>query len=154
MSVEYKNRKAAELLGFFDEGIPPQLYSYWRKEIGHHMVIQDSAGPSRASGRRWKIFLRSMWTLRTLAPRARENIMQDSVMQECHAILALDVAKKIRSSQQAANKAVKQATDAYQRRCLQGASGEMSSCSEVDPDETTAAVEQKPISDSERLQTT
>ncbi|KAF8469773.1 hypothetical protein BDZ91DRAFT_721009 [Kalaharituber pfeilii] len=104
-----KSTDTARGLGFHDEGIPPNLYAYWRRDLGRLMILHDCRGPAYSGTKDWEPFLEVAWNLPTLAPRARHMIRHDPEMQALHAALASDVAKKIRNGDKIAKRVSEEA---------------------------------------------
>ena len=92
-------KNAAQRVGFFDAGIPVQLYPLWRGQI--HRAIQnwDCYGAGEAGTNKWSEFCE--WAARqpSMAPQGQLTYNQDVIRRHVR-MLYDDVAKKARNSRQ------------------------------------------------------
>ncbi|RPB26621.1 hypothetical protein L211DRAFT_847247 [Terfezia boudieri ATCC MYA-4762] len=108
VSDERTVRKAAERVGFFDKGIPGQLYTQWRKQVHRRIQNFNCHGPEEAGSNKWESFCEWAAGQPTMAPRY-QLAYQDEAIQKHIRILYDDVVKKARGSRQAMWVAIQQA---------------------------------------------
>ncbi|RPB19146.1 hypothetical protein L211DRAFT_853487 [Terfezia boudieri ATCC MYA-4762] len=92
-------RNAVESVGFFDDSIPPQLYTLWREQV--HRGVQNWAcyGAGEVSLIRWGEFCEWAAGQPTMAPRGQVQYNRDIIHRNVQ-ILYDDIARKARNSRQ------------------------------------------------------
>ncbi|RPB19145.1 hypothetical protein L211DRAFT_853486 [Terfezia boudieri ATCC MYA-4762] len=97
VSDETTVRKAAEWVGFFDEGIPSQLYTQWRKQVHREIQNFNYYGPEEAGSNKWEFFCEWAAGQPTMASRGQLAYQNEAIRKHIR-ILCDDVAKKARGS--------------------------------------------------------
>ena len=111
--ISLTNRGYAEIVGFFDDGIPPSLYGLCRWDIVQLIRETEVLGPQKASTDRWSILHHHTAGLPTMAPRRMINYAADSKVLHAVNILCQDITKKVRNGEAAQTRAIKAARTAH-----------------------------------------
>ncbi|RPB22175.1 hypothetical protein L211DRAFT_850932 [Terfezia boudieri ATCC MYA-4762] len=105
-------RNAAKSVGFFDDGIPPQLYTLWRKQVHRGVQNWTCYGAREAGIIRWGEFCEWAAGQPTMAPRGQVQYNRDIIRRNVR-ILYDDIAKKARNSRQSMWDTVQRARAAH-----------------------------------------
>ncbi|RPB26622.1 hypothetical protein L211DRAFT_847248 [Terfezia boudieri ATCC MYA-4762] len=105
-------RNTAENIGFFDDGIPPQLYTLWRSQVHRGVQNWGCYGAGEAGIIRWGDFCEWAAGQPTMAPRGQVQYNRDVIHRNVR-ILYDDIAKKGRNSRQSMWDTVQRARAAH-----------------------------------------
>ena len=103
---------AAEKVGFFDNGIPPQLYSLWRTQVHRGIRNWDCVGAAEAGTKKWTDCWEWAAGQPGMAPRGQVEYAREEVKRHVRP-LCDDIAKQARNSRQAMWEMIYVAREAY-----------------------------------------
>jgi len=109
---DYGIKKYAEILGFYDEGVPRTLHQIWRTAIQRAIAGFSVYGPGETGHDRFARFCE--WGARhpAMAPRGQINYHEESCRSALNQLMQ-DVTKKVRKSRQAMWEAIADARAAF-----------------------------------------
>jgi len=111
--ISLTNRRYAEIVGFFDDSIPPSLYGLWRRDVVQLITESEVLEPQKAGMDRWSILHHHAAGLPIIAPRGMINYAADSKVLHVVNMLCQDIAKKVRNGEAARTRARKAARTAH-----------------------------------------
>ena len=103
---------AAEKVGFFDNGIHPQLYSLWRTQVHRGIQNWDCFVAAEAGTKEWTDFCEWAAGQPGMGPRGQVGYGREEVKRHVRT-LCDDIAKKARNSRQAMWEMIYAARAAY-----------------------------------------
>jgi len=96
MHSEGTVKEAAMKVGFFDDGVPSQLYTLWWGQVYRGIQNWNYFGSAEAGTSWWNDFCEWAASQPTMAPRGLVGYSQEEVQRNVH-ILCDDIAKKARN---------------------------------------------------------
>ena len=108
---------AAEKVAFFDNGIPPQLYSLWRTQVHRGIQNWDCFGAAEAGTKKLTDFCEWAVAQPGMAPRGQVGYGRQEVKRHVRT-LCNDIARKARNSRQAMWEMIYAARAAYHAEYL------------------------------------